>query len=91
VTPGEDFIRYILGPVASCTSISCARAMNIAAANGESLGPPTFYVNLSVLGGEVDGNTALDVAPTVKAVSSIEYLLVCEVIRARQNGKVTHH
>jgi hypothetical protein len=86
---GEDLIRSILGLVERGASISGAGAMHIAAANGESLGPPILR-ELVRLGGEVDGaddsgNTPLHVAATVKGVSSIEYLLLCGASRTQLN------
>jgi hypothetical protein len=88
-TPGEDFIRSISGLVERGASINGAGAMHIAAANGESLGPPILR-ELVRLGGEVDGaddsgNTPLHVAATKKSLSSIEYLLACRASRTLQN------
>jgi hypothetical protein len=84
-----DLIRSVEDLVGRGASISRAGAMHIAAANGESLGPPILR-ELVLLGGDVDGpdqtgNTPLHVAATVKAVSSIECLLAYGASRTRKN------
>jgi ankyrin repeat protein len=84
-----DLIRSVENLIARGASISRAGAMHIAAANGDRLGPPILR-ELVRLGGDIDGpdengNTPLHIAATVKAVSSIEYLLACGASRTRQN------
>jgi hypothetical protein len=85
---GADLIRSIEDLIGRGASISRAGAMHVAAANS-ARGPPVLR-ELVRLGGDVNGpdecgNTPLHVAASVKAVSSIEYLLACGASRTRQN------
>jgi hypothetical protein len=86
--PGMDLIQSVADLIGRGASISGAGAMHVAAANPD-LGPPILR-ELIRLGGDVDnpdasGNTPLHVAATIKAVSSIKYLLECGANRTRQN------
>jgi hypothetical protein len=89
VNSDADLIRSVEDLIDNGASISRAGAMHVAAASGERLGPPILR-ELVRLGGDVNGpddsgNTPLHVAASMRAVSSIEYLLSSGASRTQQN------